>query len=247
MTQPPRCPWAGTDPRMIAYHDLEWGVPVHDDRALFEFLTLEGAQAGLSWQTILNKRDAYREAFAGFDPARVARFDQRRIESLLANPGIVRNRLKVESTVSNALAVLEVQREFGSLDRYLWSFVGGKPTTNLRRRAGSVPASTPAIGCAVQGTQAARLPLRGHYHLLRIHAGDGHGQRSSRVVLSPPAREPLTLTRKFSLPPPACGPLLRPAHFADRTAARPAADTVGRRAPVLHAYPARSPRHRRAR
>src|SRR6267378_2501880 len=113
-----RCAWART-PLSIAYHDTEWGVPVHDDRLLFEFLTLEGAQAGLSWQTILNKRDAYREAFAGFDPARVARFNKRRIETLLTNPGIVRNRLKIESTVSNARAALEVQREFGSFDRYI--------------------------------------------------------------------------------------------------------------------------------
>jgi DNA-3-methyladenine glycosylase I len=104
MDQQRRCAWAGTDPRMIAYHDREWGVPVHDDRLLFEFLTLEGAQAGLSWQTILNKRDAYREAFAGFDPARVARFDSRRIERLLTNPGIVRNRLKVASTVTKQAA-----------------------------------------------------------------------------------------------------------------------------------------------
>jgi DNA-3-methyladenine glycosylase I len=139
-----RCPWAGTDPRMVAYHDTEWGVPVHDDQLLFEFLTLKGAQAGLSWQTILNKRDAYREAFAGFDPVRVARFDKRRIETLLNNPGIVRNRLKVESTVSNARAVLDVQREFGTFDRYIWSFVDGTPTINRRRRQGSVPASTPA-------------------------------------------------------------------------------------------------------
>ncbi len=144
MNEKSRCPWAGTDPRMIAYHDTEWGVPVHDDKLLFEFLTLEGAQAGLSWQTILNKRDAYREAFAGFDPARVARFDKRRIETLLANPGIVRNRLKVESTVSNARAVLDVQREFGSLDRYIWEFVDGTPTINRRRRMTSVPAKTPA-------------------------------------------------------------------------------------------------------
>jgi DNA-3-methyladenine glycosylase I len=143
MNSPTRCPWAGTDPRMIAYHDSEWGVPVHDDRLLFEFLTLEGAQAGLSWQTILNKRDAYREAFAGFDPERVARFDRRRIEKLMTNAAIVRNRLKIESTVSNAKAVLEVQREFGSLDRYLWGFVGGKPTLTKRRRSGSIPARTP--------------------------------------------------------------------------------------------------------
>jgi DNA-3-methyladenine glycosylase I len=139
-----RCAWAGADPRMIAYHDQEWGVPVHDDRLLFEFLTLEGAQAGLSWQTILNKRDAYREAFARFEPARVARFDRRRIDRLLANPAIVRNRLKIESTVSNARAVLEVQREFGSLDRFLWGCVGGKPRVNRRRSMRAVPARTPA-------------------------------------------------------------------------------------------------------
>src|SRR5580765_2461445 len=121
MSEPRRCAWAGKDARMIAYHDEEWGVPVHDDRMLFEFLTLEGAQAGLSWQTILNKRDAYRAAFAGFDPAKVARFDRRRIVALMRDPGIVRNRLKIESTVSNARAVLAVQKEFGSLDAYLWS------------------------------------------------------------------------------------------------------------------------------
>jgi DNA-3-methyladenine glycosylase I len=144
MDERSRCPWTGTDSRMVAYHDTEWGVPVHDDQLLFEFLTLEGAQAGLSWQTILNKRDAYREAFAGFDPVRVARFDKRRIETLLNNPGIVRNRLKIESTVSNARAVLAVQREFNSFDRYIWSFVDGTPTINRRRRQGSVPASTPA-------------------------------------------------------------------------------------------------------
>jgi DNA-3-methyladenine glycosylase I len=144
MNQKTRCAWAGTDPRMVAYHDKEWGVPVRDDRLLFEFLTLEGAQAGLSWQTILNKRDAYREAFADFDPARVARFDRRRIEKLLADPGIVRNRLKVESTVSNARAVLEVQREFGSFERYVWDLVDGAPRINRWRQMRHVPASTAA-------------------------------------------------------------------------------------------------------
>jgi DNA-3-methyladenine glycosylase I len=143
MKEKTRCSWAGADPRMIAYHDTEWGVPVHDDRVLFEFLTLEGAQAGLSWQTILNKRDAYREAFASFDPARVARFDRRRVESLLQNAGIVRNRLKIESTVTNAQAVVQAQREFGSFDRFVWSLVGDVPSVNRRRRAGDVPASTP--------------------------------------------------------------------------------------------------------
>jgi len=142
MAEPTRCSWAGTDPRMIAYHDEEWGVPVHEDRLLFEFLSLEGAQAGLSWSTILNKRDAYREAFANFDPARVARFDRRRIERLLTNAGIVRNRLKIESAVSNARAFLEVQREHGSFDRFVWGFVDGAPRVNRWRRLGSVPART---------------------------------------------------------------------------------------------------------
>jgi len=142
MTELRRCGWAGSDPRMVAYHDEEWGVPVHDERLLFEFLILEGAQAGLSWQTILNKRDAYREAFAGFDPARVARFDARRIERLLANPGIVRNRLKIEAAVGNARAALALQREAGSLDRFVWSFVGGKPRVNRWRTPASVPART---------------------------------------------------------------------------------------------------------
>ena len=142
MKEPRRCAWAGADARMIAYHDEEWGVPVHDDRLLFEFLTLEGAQAGLSWRTILNKREAYRKAFAGFDPGRVARFDNRRVGRLMSNPGIVRNRLKIESTVSNARAFLEVQREHGSFDRYVWGFVGGKPKTNGWRRGSAIPART---------------------------------------------------------------------------------------------------------
>jgi len=136
-----RCSWA-TSPRSIAYHDAEWGVPAHDDRVLFEFLTLEGAQAGLSWETILRKRDAYRKAFAGFDPAAVARFSPVRLRRLLANPGIVRNRLKVESTIGNARALLTVQDEFGSFDAYLWRFVDGKPLVNRRRTPREVPAST---------------------------------------------------------------------------------------------------------
>jgi DNA-3-methyladenine glycosylase I len=137
-----RCKWAQT-PLSIAYHDAEWGVPVHDDVVLFEFITLEGAQAGLSWETILRKRDAYRDAFLGFDPACVAGFSPARIERLLANPGIVRNRLKIASTVGNAKAVLRVQREFGSLDAYIWGFVGGKPLVNKRRTTREIPARTP--------------------------------------------------------------------------------------------------------
>jgi DNA-3-methyladenine glycosylase I len=138
-----RCEWAGKDdPLMLAYHDEEWGVPQHDDRRLFELLTLEGAQAGLSWSTILRKREGYRTAFAGFDPKRVARFDRRSVERLLQNPGIVRNRLKVESTVNNAGRVLEVQREFGSFDAYVWQFVGGTPIDGRRRTLGDLPAET---------------------------------------------------------------------------------------------------------
>jgi DNA-3-methyladenine glycosylase I len=127
----------------MAYHDAEWGVPVHDDVVLFEFLTLEGAQAGLSWETILRKRDAYREAFSGFQPARVARFPPSRIERLLENPGIVRNRLKIASTVGNAKAFLRVQREFGSFDAYVWRFVEGAPRVNRWRRLEELPARTP--------------------------------------------------------------------------------------------------------
>jgi DNA-3-methyladenine glycosylase I len=137
-----RCGWARTAPS-IAYHDTEWGVPVHDDRILFEFLTLEGAQAGLSWETILKKREAYREAFADFDPARVARFTPARIERLLQNPGIVRNRLKIESTVGNARAFLKVQDAFGTFDTYVWGFVRGAPLVNRRVRLKDVPARTP--------------------------------------------------------------------------------------------------------
>jgi DNA-3-methyladenine glycosylase I len=136
-----RCAWA-TTPLGIAYHDAEWGVPVHDERKLFEFLILEGAQAGLSWETILRKRDAYRRAFAGFDPAKVARFTTAAVRRLMEDDGIVRNRLKIESTLTNAKAFLAVQREFGSFDAYVWRFVGGKPMVNRRRRMGDVPAKT---------------------------------------------------------------------------------------------------------
>lgn len=138
----PRCGWAGSDSLYVRYHDEEWGVPVHDDRKLFEFLILEGAQAGLSWITVLRKREAYRAAFADFQVERVARFDRRRIAQLLKNPGIVRNRLKIESAVTNAQAFIAVQDEYESFDGYVWQFVGGRPLVN-RRRANQVPARTP--------------------------------------------------------------------------------------------------------
>ena len=135
-----RCPWARGE-LMTRYHDEEWGVPVHDDAKLFEFLILEGAQAGLSWETILNKRENYREAFDGFDPQRVARYDKRKQARLLGNPGIVRNRLKIASAVQNARAFLQIQ-DFGSFDRYVWQFVNGRPLVNLRNAENPVPART---------------------------------------------------------------------------------------------------------
>ena len=143
MAKDPRCPWCLGSPEYIAYHDREWGRPVHDDRVFFEFLTLEGAQAGLSWSTILAKRENYRRAFAGFDPARVARFGTAKVAKLLQDPGIVRNRLKLAGTVKNAKAFLAVQQEFGSFDKYVWQFVGGRPKVNRPRSLKAVPATSP--------------------------------------------------------------------------------------------------------
>jgi DNA-3-methyladenine glycosylase I len=137
-----RCRWATTD-LSIPYHDAEWGVPLHDDRRLFEFLILEGAQAGLSWETILKKRESYRKAFDDFDAERIARYTAKKVEKLMADSGIIRNRLKIDSAVSNAKAFLEVQREAGSFDKYIWSFVDGKPRVNKWRGLGDVPATTP--------------------------------------------------------------------------------------------------------
>jgi DNA-3-methyladenine glycosylase I len=137
-----RCPWAKSE-LMVHYHDTEWGVPVHDDRVLFEFLVLEGAQAGLSWETILRKRDNYRAAFDDFDPAIVAKYGQKKIRQLLANAGIVRNRLKITSTIDNAKAFLAVQKEFGSFDKYIWQFVGGVPKVNRFETIKDVPATSP--------------------------------------------------------------------------------------------------------
>lgn len=136
-----RCRWA-TNPLSIKYHDREWGVPEHDDSILFEFLILEGAQAGLSWDTILRKRENYRDAFAGFDPKKVARFDRRKAKALLRDEGIIRNRLKIDAAISNARAFLEVQKEFGSFDGYIWQFVGGKPKINAWKSGQRLPAST---------------------------------------------------------------------------------------------------------
>jgi len=142
MNKVKRCVWCGEDPLYVRYHDQEWGVPVHDDQKLFEFLILEGAQAGLSWLTILKRREGYRKAFAEFDISKVARFSKRQIESRLKDPGIIRNRLKVESTVSNAKAFLRIQEEFGSFDEYSWQFVGGKRIVNRWKHLKDIPATS---------------------------------------------------------------------------------------------------------
>lgn len=137
-----RCGWPGDNELMIEYHDTEWGVPSHDDRKLFELLMLDNAQAGLSWQTVLNKRENYRKAFDNFDPAQIARYNERKIASLLNNPGIIRNRLKIQAAVTNARALLEVQAEFGSFDAYLWRFVDGKPIRNRWKKLEDIPATS---------------------------------------------------------------------------------------------------------
>jgi DNA-3-methyladenine glycosylase I len=151
-----RCSWAGSDPLYIAYHDMEWGVPLHDDRKLFELLILEGAQAGLSWLTILKKRHDYRKAFDNFDPAKIAGYDNRKVRELVSNAGIIRNRLKIESAIQNARSFLDVQREFGGFSKYIWRFVGGNPLKNRWRTTEEIPART-----EVSTTMSADLKERG--------------------------------------------------------------------------------------
>lgn len=138
-----RCPWAGCDPEYVRYHDEEWGVPLHNDRRLFEFLVLEGFQAGLSWRCVLNKRENFRKAFDGFDAKKVARYNAAKVSTLMANAGIIRNRQKIEATISNAHAFLAVQREFGSFDKYIWSFIDGRPVVNCLKSLEEMPAKTP--------------------------------------------------------------------------------------------------------
>lgn len=177
----PRCAWATTEPA-ITYHDKEWGVPVHDDRVLFEFLILEGAQAGLSWNTILKKRENYRKALDGFRPEKIARYGKRDVQRLLRNDGIVRNRLKIAATIENAKNFLAVRKEFGSFDTYLRSLVGGNPIQNRWRTLADVPTRTAESRCHEPRSVATRIQIRRLDDLLRLHASDGHGQRSSRYL-----------------------------------------------------------------
>ena len=200
MAQPTRCGWAGPEPIYLDYHDHEWGRPTHDDRALFELLSLEGMQAGLSWITILKKREAFRAAFADFEPAAVARFDEAKVAELMQNAGIVRNRRKIVSVIENARHFLEVQREFGSFDRFLWAYVDGKPIVNSPETDADVPASThceplgdpsgrPCHHAALRPHQPrpekARLHLRRHhYRLLPAPVGGAGGRPSEGLRLA---------------------------------------------------------------
>ena len=179
----PRCRWATREPS-LSYHDQEWGVPVHDDRTWFEFITLEGAQAGLSWETVLKKRDRYRKVFSNFDPKKVARYDAKKKKSLLADAGIIRNRLKVDSTITNAQAFLKIQKEFGSFDNYIWKFVDGKPLQSKSRSQQQNDRQHRNLRRHQQRSQEARLPLRRHHDHLRADASHRLGQRSHQRLLS---------------------------------------------------------------
>src|SRR5258706_5333882 len=173
-----RCAWSGTEPLYVAYHDEEWGVPIHDDRVLFEFLVLEGAQAGLSWSTILRKRDAYRRAFDRFDPRKVARYNKRKVSALLADAGIVRNRAKIESAIKNAKAFLAVQAEFGSFDAYQWRFVDGRPIQNPRPAGGDIPAPPPESDSMSENLKSPGFTFVGstiiYWHIQAVRVGDDH-------------------------------------------------------------------------
>ena len=184
-----RCFWAGDDPLMVAYHDEEWGVPIHDDRRWYEKLTLDGAQAGLSWMTILKKREGYREAFRGFDAAAVARFGARDVVRLMKHPGIVRNRLKIKSAIGNARALLAVAADYGSFDAWIWNFIGGRDDRRQSPRAGRHARAHGAVRRAVGRAAPAWVLVRRVDDRLRLHAGGGAGQRPhARLLSSHPGR-----------------------------------------------------------
>jgi DNA-3-methyladenine glycosylase I len=198
---PRRCDWCGSDPLYVAYHDGEWGVPVYDDPTLFEFLVLEGAQAGLSWITVLRKREAYREQFAGFDPQRIASFSDRKLESCLTNPGIIRNRLKVFGTRTNARAFLAVQEEFGTFSDYIWDFVDGRPVQNNWATLSEVPATT-ALSDSISKDMKRRgftfvgsTIIYAHMQatgMVNDHLVDCFRHRECRALVSQAARRPDT-------------------------------------------------------
>ena len=176
MDEKRRCSWAGDVPVYVDYHDNEWGKPTHDDRMLFELLVLEGAQAGLSWLTILKKREAYREAFDGFDPAKVALYDEAKVEELMTNEGIVRNRRKIDAAITNAKLFLDVTREFGSFDAFIWDYVDGEPIVNRWKTQADVPATTP-LSDRISKDLKKRLQVRRLHHRLRLPAIHRHSER----------------------------------------------------------------------
>ena len=180
-----RCPWPGEDPFYMAYHDTEWGVPEYDDRALYEKLILDGFQAGLSWITILRKRDNFRRAFDDFEPAKIARYNAKKVHALMNDAGIVRNRAKIEGTVNSAKSYLKIMEEGPGFSKFLWDFVDGKPKVNNFKTTASVPAAHAAVHQDVEGTGRARIQVRRPDHRLCLHAGDRHGQRSSGDVPLP--------------------------------------------------------------
>ena len=180
-----RCPWPGEDPFYMAYHDTEWGVPEYDDRALYEKLILDGFQAGLSWITILRKRDNFRKAFDDFQPEKIARYNAKKVHALMNDAGIVRNRAKIEGTVNSAKAYLKIMEEGAGFSKFLWDFVDGKPKVNKFKTTASVPASTPLSIKMSKELAGARLQIRRPDHRLRLHAGDRHGQRPSGHLLLP--------------------------------------------------------------
>lgn len=171
-----RCAWLNDNPLMIEYHDKEWGVPVHDDKKLFEFLILEGAQAGLTWQTVLNKRGNYRKALSGFDPAKIARYGNKDVKRLLGNPGIIRNRLKIAATILNAKKFLEIQKEFGSFDTYIWQFVNFKPIKNKFKSLSEIPPTTKESDAMSKDLLKRGFKFVGSTILLCFYASGWHGQ-----------------------------------------------------------------------
>ena len=179
-----RCPWPGEDPFYVAYHDNEWGVPEYDDRALYEKLILDGFQAGLSWITILRKRDNFRKAFDDFQPEKIARYNAKKVHALMNDAGIVRNRAKIEGAVNSAKSYLKIMEEGPGFSKFLWDFVDGRPKVNQFKTTASVPASTP-VSIKISRAWLARIQVRGTDHRLRLHAGDRHGQRPSRHLLLP--------------------------------------------------------------
>ena len=180
-----RCPWPGEDPLYVAYHDTEWGVPEFDDRALCEKLILDGFQAGLSWITILRKREHFRNAFDDFQPDKIARYNAKKIHALMNDAGIVRNRAKIEGTIASAKSYLKIMEEGAGFSKLLWDFVDGKPKVNQFKTTASVPAATAAFDQDVERAFLARVQIRWPHHRLCLHAGDRHGQRSSRHLLLP--------------------------------------------------------------